>query len=393
MPDQPTDPESTAPAPGGPPGRSLSEILAELAQLSHAHQGEASEMRGAVSELSRALARLFEMIRTDRHEQRERIAQLERELKVVRGQLADAGLTPLTAPAANDFDELRAAAERLRARTAELMRDAGDADDGEASLGADDRASPMRADGTTLDELLEPAPEAGPPVLRVIDGAVAPDRPAAPTELPDSPPAQPIAGDGEFGDRELDGDGDLDVECDLPLVPAAQATAPITAPDDALPSSAARLPPVTGAPARPPAPEPIAVSPRPARKRPLLRRRRIDARKLTGVEPVAALGSMVAAIDPVWTAGCPLDLVVAFTDGGALRVAGGDRVSLRVEEVEPGVAARCTVTATRRQLVPLFGRLELTDAESAPLIHGSRRDADLLVGWLDRAQRLAVEPL
>ncbi len=102
---------------------------------------------------------------------------------------------------------------------------------------------------------------------------------------------------------------------------------------------------------------------------------------------------MVGAVDQLWTAGCAIDLVIAFTDGGALKVSGGDRTPLRVEEVEPGTPARCTITATRRQLVPLFGRLELTGEESAPLIHGSRRDADLLAGWIDRAQRLPVSPL
>ena len=102
---------------------------------------------------------------------------------------------------------------------------------------------------------------------------------------------------------------------------------------------------------------------------------------------------MVGAINPLWTAGCNLDLVLALTDGSTLRVAGGDTSPLRVEDVEPGTRARTTITATREQLVPLFGRLELTSEQSAPLIHGSRRDADLLVGWIDRAQKLEVEPL
>ncbi len=102
---------------------------------------------------------------------------------------------------------------------------------------------------------------------------------------------------------------------------------------------------------------------------------------------------MVAAIDPLWTAGCPIDIVVALTDGGAIQVRGGDHDPLTVREVRPGTSARCTVTATRSQVVPLFGRLAVDGEPSTPLIHGSRRDADLLVGWLDRAQRLPVRPL
>jgi hypothetical protein len=395
-------------------------------------------MRSAVSELSRSLARLFEMIRTDRHEQRGRISQLERELAAVRQQLASLGVEPVAAPAPNDFDQLRAAAERLRVRTEQLVRDAGDAHTRSVGLAGDpstqathldepasdaagapaasdaerettETAQPEselggraeEANGPSAvshvpDEVDEEPAELGVSVLRVIDGAVdAPDAPAA-----EQGPA-----------------GDLEVESELPLAravalgrpsePAAEGPAPET---DPTPADASRTAPAAAAPTapaspepepviEPPArpasrPEPVAIEPRAAYKRRRgVRRRRVDARKLVGVEPTAALGSMVGAVDALWTAGCAVDLVVAFTDGGALRVSGGDRTSLRIEEVEPGTPARCTITATRRQLIPLFGRLELTAEESAPLIHGSRRDADLLVGWFDRAQRLPVEPL
>lgn len=404
MSDRPTEPvDPTTPEQGERPDRSLSEILEELALLSHAQQGEASEMRSAVSELSRALARLFEMIRTDRREQHGRIAQLERELEAAREQLAALGVEPLVPPAPNDFDQLRAAAERLRIRTQQLVRD--------AELPADEPVTdapapaPPRADDEEHDaELgasgepeapLAPVVEAG--VLRVLPGAAAdpvdadleveselplareqavavPVRPAdedaAPAEVADRG-AVPSGGEASGDDR-----------------PGSEPTPEAVVEDDA-PTPAAEQPAPTAA-----RPEPIAIAPRPERKRRFsARRRRLDARKLTDVEPTAALGSMVGAVQQLWTAGCPLDLVIAFTDGGAVLVTGGDRAPLRVEEVEPGTPARCTITATRRQLVPLFGRLELTDAESAPLIHGSRRDADLLVGWFDRAQRLSPEPL
>lgn len=141
-------------------------------------------------------------------------------------------------------------------------------------------------------------------------------------------------------------------------------------------------------------PAPIVVEPRVARRRKgRLRRRRIDARKLAAVEPASALRAMVSSIDHVWTAGHSVDLVVALTDGGTLHVYGGDRDPLTVADVKPGTSARATVTVASAQVVPLFGRLDLTDEQSAPLIHGSRRDADLLVGWIDRAQRLEAQPL
>ncbi|MBO9533430.1 MAG: hypothetical protein J7513_10695 [Solirubrobacteraceae bacterium] len=410
MPDRPTDSADLTPS-GEVPARSLSEILTELAQLSQSQQGDASEMRSAVSELSRSLARLFEMIRTDRHEQRARIAQLERELTAMRLQLAELGVEPAPAPAPNDFDQLRAAAERLRLRTQQLVQDAGtppadpeaetpeEAGEPLVGSGLGPGAPASRDDGSateadeTVDEPDEPTareptplPEVGVPVLRVIDG----DVPSAPA--PVKPEVEVEA------EPEIEaGSGDspeLDVETDLPLaqeeaLPVPPARAADRAP--AVEEAEEAKPPVAASVRRP---EPVPVAPRPATKRRKgMRRRRVDARKLTGVEPTAALGSMLGAVNQLWTAGCPVNLVIAFTDGGAVRIVGGDRVPLRLEEVEPGTSARCTVTATRRQLIPLFGRLELTDEDSAPLIHGSRRDADLLVGWFDRAQRLPVAPL
>lgn len=389
MSDRPTEPsDQTTPEQGERPDRSLSEILEELALLSHAQQGEASEMRSAVSELSRALARLFEMIRTDRREQHTRIAQLERELEAAREQLAALGIEPLVPPAPNDFDQLRAAAERLRIRTEQLVRDAALPESeptADASEPADEATAPPDHAGDDAEGELAPVVEAG--VLRVLPGAA--DAPV---------------------DTDLDVESDLPLareqavaEAPLPSAPRPTEVAPPEEPPTEEPPTDAEPAPEQPAPAEHPAPaeqpepvrpEPIAIEPRPARKRRLRpRRRRFDARKLTDVEPTAALGSMVGTIPQLWTAGCGVDLVIAFTDGGAVRVAGGDRSPLRVEEVEPGTPARCTITATRRQLVPLFGRLELTGDESAPLVHGSRRDADLLVGWFDRAQRLPVEPL
>ncbi len=432
--DRPTEPaDPTASEQGERPDRSLSEILEELALLSHAQQGEASEMRSAVSELSRALARLFEMIRTDRREQHARIAQLEREVAAAREQLAALGVEPLVPPAPNDFDQLRAAAERLRMRTEQLVRD--------AALPAREPAVSESLDGppVPVDSSAEAAGGAEPSDAGADVGVETPtDASAEPEDAADAAeleqPAEPEAPLAPLVDagvlRVLPGaapeplDGDLDVESELPLAREQAVALPVpkAAPvNDAVDASApagddgeraveqpvaeaseASPEPVDDQPATEPSastqaparPEPVPVGPRPARKRRFAaRRRRIDARKLTDVEPTSALGSMVAAVPQLWTAGCTVDLVIAFIDGGAVRVAGGDRTPLRVEEVEPGTPARCTITASRRQLVPLFGRLELTGDASAPLIHGSRRDADLLVGWFDRAQRLAVEPL
>jgi hypothetical protein len=470
-------PESTGPAQAGSgqpdPPRSLSEILEELALISHAQRGDASAMRGAVSELTRALARLFEMIRADRADQRTRIAELELALQLAHTRIheLEAGEIPdaEAAPDPSDFDQLRDAAERLRKRTAQLVK--------QSSTPAEEREHPGFAEAVSADAAGEPpavpnepsvvvpdAPLHGAEIAAAVDAAaraaederlaaareaversLAEDERAAaeaaassdePEQVPPTDlPHQPVH-DEPFGPpgilRVFPGavlrpnqDEDLDIESELifdeatPLRAAAQAPRPVDesiepmpdwseaqepaavgsgderediAAQDELPTELAGEKPSPVIPAAP-RPEPVAVLPRPARKRRGLRRRKIDARKLRGVEPAAALRAMVSAVDTLWTAGNPLDLVIALTDGGALRISGGDRGPLQVADVEPGIGARCTITATRDQIVPLFGRLELTADQSAPLIHGSRRDADLLVGWIDRAQRLAAEPL
>ncbi len=79
------------PSRGERPDRSLSEILEELA-CSRTPSRVRRRRCGAPSRSSAgALARLFEMIRTDRREQHGRIAQLERELEAAREQLAALG--------------------------------------------------------------------------------------------------------------------------------------------------------------------------------------------------------------------------------------------------------------------------------------------------------------
>lgn len=346
-------------------------------------------MRSAVSELSRALARLFEMIRTDRRQQTARIAELERELAAARAQLADLGVEPVAPPAPNDFDQLRAAAERLRVRTEQLVREAAehtpvDREPQEQPGEPADDSEMLAAQTVGPDVPSEPA---APAILRVLPGTGPAADLAVESELAiDEPAAAPQSADDDAAALPDAAAVAVPVRPVPPDVEPQHATEPVAA-EPLLDSDASPTVP-------PRAPEPVTIEPRPARKRSVgLRRRRIDARKLAEVEPTAALGSMVAAIPQLWTAGFPLDLVIAFFDGGAVRVTGGDREPLRVEEVQPGIPARCTVTATRRQLVPLFGRLELTDAESAPMIHGSRRDADLLVAWIDRAQRLSAQPL
>ncbi len=315
-------------------------------------------MRSAVSELSRALAHLFEMVRAERQSQRVKISALERDLHAAREQLAALGVEPQAAPAPNDFDQLRAAAERLRLRTEQLVRDAHLSSPVPTPPNEDETvASPAQADAPVVD---------GAPALRVLGesprSAVAVESELAVDE-PEQEPARPEAKAAE-----------------AVAVPVARTPAPAAPEPPARPATRTRT-------------EPVAAQPAAEARRGRLRRRRIDARKLRAVEPVAALTTMVAAIDPLWTAGCPIDLVVALTDGGAIQVRGGDHDPLTVREVRPGTSARCTVTATRSQVVPLFGRLAVDGEPSTPLIHGSRRDADLLVGWLDRAQRLPVRPL
>lgn len=351
-------------------------------------------MRGAVAELSGVLVELFEMVRTDRAEQRVRIDELQAQLVTAHLRLAEleargaSGSPAVAAADPTDFDQLRLAAERLRQRTAELMQQTptpAEVAEAQAEVEAEVAAAPSPT----------PEPFGKPGILRVFPGAFAPAEAA----------------------REIDVESDLEWEDEEPLrrvavqpapvAPAPVAPAPVepAAPDAAsseqtTADAASETEPAAAQPAagsgapRVAAAEPIELGPRPARKRHAgLRRRRIDARKLAGVDPAAALRAMVSAIDEVWTAGCRIDLVVALTDGGAMHVSGGDTAPLQVVDVEHGTSARTTVTATTAQVVPLFGRLDLTDAQSAPLIHGERRDADLLVGWIDRAQRLAAEPL
>ncbi|MDQ8046236.1 MAG: hypothetical protein REI11_16640 [Patulibacter sp.] len=425
MPDRPPEnPGSSLPpfagAPAGTASRSLSEILEELALVTNAHQGDASAMRGAVSELSRALARLFEMIRADRADQSSRIAELEHALQVARARVAELEGVEIAedhaAPDPSDFDALRGAAARLRARTEEIVRSAGTPADEAARVEETPPPVPVELADAGEAERLEAA-------RRAVEESIAAEALAAATESVEDiddprtteaatlPPA-PVH-DEPFGQPGVlrvfpgavlrkDVAEDLDIESELvfdeePRRVAAAAPIPADEPPTAFDEPA--TPPVAASePQRPalsvrPRPEPIPVLPRPARRRRGLRRRRIDARKLRGVDPAAALRAMVTSIDDLWTAGNPLDLVVALTDGGTLHVTGGDRVPLRVEDVPAGTSGRCTVTATSAQIVPLFGRLDLDDTQSAPLIHGSRRDADLLVGWIDRAQRIAAQPL
>lgn len=398
-------------------------------------------MRGAVSELSRALARLFEMIRADRADQRDRIAELERALATAQARVAELESgeveveAPIEAPAGSDFDQLRVAAERLRRRTEQMVQEAGTpAAEARREEEARVEAARRAVDASIAEDESDAAVEPATGDASATGGLANQSLPVTPVH--DEPFGEPgilrVFPGAVLGRGQGAADDDLDVESDLELdeaprqavatraVPAAEpawnrpsAMADVAPSDpsdgsvaDAASAAATRadagseaVDDAAGEVERPQPqlvrrPEPVAVAPRSARKRrAALRRRRIDARKLAGVDPGAALRAMVGSIDPVWTAGCPLDLVVALTDGGAMRIAGGDLQPLRVEEVEPGAPARSTVTATSAQVVPLFGRLALSDEQSAPLIHGTRRDADLLVGWIDRAQRLAAEPL
>lgn len=395
--------------PGDEAPRDLAAILRDLEALSGQQQGAHAELRFAVSELSRSLATLLETIRTERAQQHAKIADLQAQLARAEARLAELGDVP-AGPAADDFDQLRAAAEQLRQRTEALMREAME-------------SGPLPPEDEDASELAEE------PAVRA--------REAAAAQTPEVPEAQASAEAGDAspldasdGDDELEGNGlaevaelpprgavlkvfpgspeplrraaELAVESELDVAEQRDPFEEFELADDLTsvelpgePVARSQRPARASAEAEEPrrTPEPIAVTPRDARRRKKLRRRKIDARKLQGVEPTTALRAMVGAINPLWTAGCNLDLVLALTDGSTLRVAGGDTSPLRVEDVEPGTRARTTITATREQLVPLFGRLELTSEQSAPLIHGSRRDADLLVGWIDRAQKLEVEPL
>lgn len=448
MPDRPSD---NPDAPVGDPARTLNDILAALSQVgedaTEPPTPGGSPMQGAVTELSAALDQLFAMVRSDRAEQRARIAELEAALSAAHArirQLEAGEQLDIPAPPPNDFGQLREAAERLRRRTEELFRDAGPptAGDPESDLVTPTAHEPAPAgsEGPAGDEdpreaaLLADAEDAAEARIKAardaVETSIADEHPAAHTEpiefakpgvlhiVPGTADHDPVA---------------IDVECDLAFddegedeAVAAAVVLPVPTPDErdgeraqqgepsepvhqaepgepAAEQSAEPEPESGAAESRPAtveqrAPEqrhePVEIAPRPARKRRAgLRRRRIDARKLASVDPATALRAMVSAIDDIWTAGVTLDLVIALTDGGSLKVAGGHTKPLSVVAVKPGTPARTTVTATTAQLIPLFGRLELTDEQSAPLIHGPRRDADLLVGWIDRAQRLEPQPL
>ncbi len=145
-------------------------------------------MRSAVSELSRALAHLFEMVRAERQSQRVKISALERDLHAAREQLAALGVEPQAAPAPNDFDQLRAAAERLRLRTEQLVRDAHLSSPVPTPPNEDETvASPAQADAPVVD---------GAPALRVLGesprSAVAVESELAVDE-PEQEPARPEA--------------------------------------------------------------------------------------------------------------------------------------------------------------------------------------------------------
>jgi hypothetical protein len=354
-------------------------------------------MRGAVAELSKALVSLFDMIRSDRSDQRARIAELEAELAAAQERIAVLDPQSVAAPAGpdpSDFDQLREAAERLRERTQELVQQAGTpADDADLDVESDlDFGDPPAADAEGHG-LAGGGDLGAPGVLRIFPGAL-----------------MEVAA----GDLDVENDLDLDVEEPRRAVARGMQVADVERFDtpetggslaggglstasrdgsssDPAPGERAATARFSGLHA---VPEPIELQPRPARKRRRsLRRRKIDARKLRGVDPSASLRAMVSAIPALWTAGCRIDLVVALTDGDALKIRGGDLVPLEVTSVESGTPAQATITATSAQVVPLFGRLELTDDQSPPMIHGQRRQADLLVGWIDRAQRLSAEPL
>ena len=411
----------------------VQELRTALDRLFDLVRAERAEHRAEIAELEAALATAHARIR----------------------QLEAGESLEVPAPPPNDFNQLREAAERLRQRTQELFRDAGAVpaapearDASEASTGEPGTTADATADasdvavagsGAGVDESPaddtsdgqdhEPTAEIAsieaftkPTVLRVFPGPAGPEDDLdleVESELAIEedilhPPVDEMEHEAPVAVvAEVPLAHDLPVEDELPDEPTARddegpsessdlttGTAGTTA--DAHPSQpdpAATDGDAGSSDGRTPAegsnrPEPIEIAPRPARKRRAgLRRRRIDARKLEGVDPATALRAMVTSIDDIWTANVTLDLAIALTDGGTLKVTGGHNRPLAVNWVEPGTPARTTVTSTTAQLVPLFGRLDLSDEQSAPLIHGPRRDADLLVGWIDRAQRLSPEPL
>lgn len=355
-------------APAGPPaaeGRTLAAIVDELAQLSSERRGEVGVMRDAVIELSHAVARLLEMVREDRVEQRERVAALEAEIATLRGHLEqarEAGFRPHEEEplSGSDFDRLRIAAEELRASTERLVRDSAAS---RAAGPSPDEASPAR------EAEAEQAPPAA--VLRVFPGTGAIEGPSLAEQ---EAAEQAVAAAAEPVDETRPGGADGDDG------------------DDAATNEHVPEPPAAVALAR----QVVTISPRPGRRRGLaLRRRRIDARRLTGIEPAAALRTLLGGVDPRWTAGRKVHLTLALTDGETLEITGGDGEALTLREIA-GDGAKTpdsVIVASSGQLVPLFGRLALTGAEPAPELRGPRRDADLVVGWIDRAQRLEPAPL
>lgn len=430
VPDRPTD--TPGPPSGGDPEKTLHDLLAALSNVGDDRGAEPSRPASTadagfgtspaapaatatsgdlspVAELRAALEQLFDLIRAERAGQRAEIAELEAALAQANArirQLESGQRLEAPAPPPNDFNQLREAAERLRQRTQELFRDAGAPTTAETPPedgipAAEIEPTESQEDEPAVAEIASIEPFAKPSVLRVFPAgpdASEPDEPSLEVEnelaveavaeppAPAAPeaPASPEDDLGETVDDELTISADLPIAVELPVEDELPDAA-----DEAAESEAPSTPA-----AQTPRAEPIEVAPRPARKRRAgIRRRRIDARKLEGVDPATALRAMVTAIDDIWTANVTLDLAVALTDGGTLKVTGGHNRPLNVGWVEPGTPARTTITATTAQLVPLFGRLELTNEQSAPLIHGPRRDADLLVGWIDRAQRLSPEPL
>ncbi len=440
----PENPQS----PTGDPERTLNDILAALSRVGESDEPsvpESAGMHGAVAELSAALDQLFTLVRTDRAEQRARITELEAALSVAHARIRqlEAGeqLSDIPAPPPNDFGQLREAAERLRQRTEELFRDAGPVTQSAAAgVGGLTAESALNVSGAGDDEGTPDAPaDEWPATDEDAEARIKAARDAVELSMAEDHPSTADSAEAEefavlrvFPGAAGPQDDSIDVESDLQLeepeeakqamqavaalpIPVAETVAgsadtsageePLDADEPAIDEAAHAEPDAQTVPepTEPEAPapgklakrpEPIEIQPRPARKRRAgLRRRRIDARKLAGIDPATALRAMVSAIDDIWTAGVTLDLVIALTDGGSLKVTGGHNQPLSVLAVKPGSPARTTVTATTAQLIPLFGRLELTDEQSPPMIYGPRRDADLLVGWIDRAQRLDAQPL
>jgi len=140
--------------------------------------------------------------------------------------------------------------------------------------------------------------------------------------------------------------------------------------------------------------EPLLIGPRPPRRRGLsFRRRKLDARQLREVAAPFALRAMVAEIDPLWTAGETVDIVIALRDGSALAVRGGSGAAVVVHDAEADEPADARLVMDSHQVVQLLGRLICPVGDHVMELHGDRTQVDALVGWLDRAQRLQPQPL